>query len=324
MRDLLLLWSKAAARCCFPDCKILLYDNLELVGHAAHIIAHAESGPRGRSAERFRVESYDNLILLCAHHHMTVDKNHNAYPPDTLKAWKAEHESWVKSMTEPKQIPLRWTLLLLEDQPSIDRKEAEQALDPGNLAAATRRLTTPEEAAEVIAKTHHDERRYAVFCLTRIPQALHLGFVLGDRGRVRLYHYHRDQATWRWPEKETKTPIAVTHSGKPSRSVTLRISLSAQVPKQPIPNRADIHISVPKPSVRWLKSENQLTALAQVYGQVQEEIRNRSIERVHLYYAGPAAGAVLFGRLYNPRMNPPLDIYDYAGGEYTKALTLNP
>ena len=77
--DLVLLWARAAGRCNFPDCKILLHENNELVGHAAHIIAHAESGPRGNAAPiRYRIDCYDNLILLCAHHHMIVDTNKQA------------------------------------------------------------------------------------------------------------------------------------------------------------------------------------------------------------------------------------------------------
>ena len=47
---------------------------------------------------------------------------------------------------------------------------------------------------------------------------------------------------------------------------------------------------------------------------------------MHLYYAGPAAGAIAFGRSYNPRMNPPLDVFEYRRSArpcYEPVLTLN-
>jgi hypothetical protein len=55
-------------------------------------------------------------------------------------------------------------------------------------------------------------------------------------------------------------------------------------------------------------------------------IRERGCRRVHLYYAGPAPGAVQFGRAYNPRMNPELSVYEYRRGEspsYERVLVLN-
>jgi hypothetical protein len=55
-------------------------------------------------------------------------------------------------------------------------------------------------------------------------------------------------------------------------------------------------------------------------------IRERRCRRVHLYYAGPAAGAVELGRAYNPRMNPPLQLYEYrqnARRRYEPVLVVN-
>jgi SMODS-associated and fused to various effectors sensor domain len=48
--------------------------------------------------------------------------------------------------------------------------------------------------------------------------------------------------------------------------------------------------------------------------------------RVHLFYAGAGAGAVCFGRAYNPRMNPGLVLYEHtasASPVYERVLTLN-
>jgi hypothetical protein len=68
-----------------------------------------------------------------------------------------------------------------------------------------------------------------------------------------------------------------------------------------------------------------LTHLAHLYQQALSLVRERACPRVHLYYAGPAAGAIAFGRAYNPRMNPPLQLYEYRRGRspcYEPVLSL--
>ena len=322
---MILLWARAAGRCCFPDCKILLSEGTELVGHAAHVIAHRPAGPRGTQGPRFLVDSYDNLILLCAHHHMIVDRHASAYPAETLKAWKAEHESWVRHLTEPRAMPLRWSVIVLEDLPRIDLGDAGLALGPGNAAGLVHRVSDWAALDAFIERTRGEERRFAVFCLAAIALSVQLGFVLGDRGRVRMFHYHRDSGNWAWPDDIGDAGgIRLECRGK-GPVACLRVSLSAEAPAAAVREMGpalDIHISVERPSVRWLKRVEQLTALGVVFGQALEEIQARGCRRVHLFYAGPACGAVLFGRLYNPNMNPPLEVYHYRRGKYEPAAVL--
>ena len=74
--DLVLLWGRAAGMCSHPDCKRKLVldasaaDEAATVGEAAHIVARAVTGPRGDMPVDSRLlDRYDNLILLCRHHH---------------------------------------------------------------------------------------------------------------------------------------------------------------------------------------------------------------------------------------------------------------
>jgi hypothetical protein len=72
------LWGLSASRCAFPDCRQELIEETSdalgafLVGQEAHIVGKAADGPRGQSdlgaSER---DSYNNLILVCARHHMS-------------------------------------------------------------------------------------------------------------------------------------------------------------------------------------------------------------------------------------------------------------
>jgi hypothetical protein len=95
------LWGRAASRCAFPDCRQELIEEMTaaegvyLVGQEAHIVGQSSDGPRGESDLTER-DTYENLILLCAHHHITVDSDVSAYPLKKLLTMKADHELWVR------------------------------------------------------------------------------------------------------------------------------------------------------------------------------------------------------------------------------------
>jgi hypothetical protein len=344
--DRVLLWGRAAARCGHPDCKRFLVepatdlDAEAMYGQAAHMAAHSPGGPRfDPNYPQAKLDSYDNLLLLCGNCHTIVDKQPNTYTTDQLRSWKEEHESWVRQVTEPQQrVPVPWIVLIQEDSPQIDASLAFAALEPdvpngdprhllvssrdqGWSAAATEQATFVEG---LLSSSTPAERRLAVFSLTRIPLAVHLGYLLSDRCRVQLFQYHRDEQQWRWP---TALPAQITLPAverevldvSTAGSLVLRVSLSATVDRalahgmvgDPV---ADVHISVPTPSVNWLRCREQLVAFAGTIRAEFEWAREDLGERcngIHLFYAGPTGGAIEAGRQYNPRMNPPLHLYEY-------------
>jgi hypothetical protein len=65
----------------------------------AHIIAAGDNGPRAdakiSAAEK---GSYDNLILLCANCHTTVDKAPVDFPDETIRGWKRKHVERIASL----------------------------------------------------------------------------------------------------------------------------------------------------------------------------------------------------------------------------------
>jgi hypothetical protein len=338
--------------CSHPDCKERLVldapeDQPVTVGEAAHIVARAGSGPRGdRTWTPARLNSYDNLILLCASHHTLIDRQPQTYSVDHIRTWKAEHEAWVRASTAHLPDPIPWTAIFHEDPARrIDTADAAAALGAGHHAPRTLALHADVSrlgwgaaaAAEAralesdVSTTPPEQCRFAVFSLGRIPLAVQLGYILGDRARVALYHYHRDRGSWQWPSARSGPSLDLRESPRrrtgSAPSASLRVSLSARVSRESVaPAAVDIEIAPPAPSVFWLRSPGQLTELARMYEQALARIRERGCRRVHLYYAGPAAGAIAFGRAYNPRMNPSLELYEYAHGGrpcYEPVLTLN-
>ena len=74
------------------------------IGEMAHIIAKSVKGARGGEDLSGNMNSYDNLILLCANHHSEVDQNPEVYTVKKLHNIKLEHENNVASLFDaPKE-----------------------------------------------------------------------------------------------------------------------------------------------------------------------------------------------------------------------------
>jgi hypothetical protein len=99
--DTKLLWGRAAGICSNPTCRVdltalLVKSGNYNIGEMAHIIARSQKGPRG--TEGGRLDTYDNLILLCPNCHSHIDKSpEGTYTGDQLKEWKRNHESAIRS-----------------------------------------------------------------------------------------------------------------------------------------------------------------------------------------------------------------------------------
>lgn len=90
------LFADSAGYCQNPSCAQHLFvetDKGEPIHFAemAHIFAASDDGPRSNvnltDAQR---GSYDNLILLCANCHTTIDKAPEDYPDAMIKEWKRD------------------------------------------------------------------------------------------------------------------------------------------------------------------------------------------------------------------------------------------
>jgi len=191
---------------------------------------------------------------------------------------------------------------------------------------------------EAIEQTRELRPRFAVFSLAPIPLAIHVGYLLSDRVAVEAFQYDRDRKTWQWDAKGAGPDLRVSLSGVPpgvdltARDAALRVSLSARItPEQTaeVVGRLPVEIDliVPEPDLTWLKHRDQLTAFAQKFrgalGAIRETVPN--CERLHLFLAGPTGAAIVAGQAINPRMNPPVVLYEYHRRKtpsYAAVLTL--
>jgi hypothetical protein len=100
------LAKRASYVCSNPECKALTIapseidsDKFIYVGVGSHITAAASGGPRyDASLTPEQRSSIENAIFLCVTCSVMIDKNNGLdFSTSTLKKWKGEHETWVRS-----------------------------------------------------------------------------------------------------------------------------------------------------------------------------------------------------------------------------------
>jgi hypothetical protein len=156
---------------------------------------------------------------------------------------------------------------------------------------------------------------------------------------VRCFKLHIDTKDWKWPEVDLSLLDHNIHvTGYPETiirdecEVLIRVALSARIdpveteevtPDIPV----QIDLFVDQPSRKWLRSPTQLDSIADVFRRTLESIQSHlpKCRKIHLFYAGPAPGAVVIGQLINPRMLPPIQLYEYDRNKhprYARAIVL--
>lgn len=102
------LWARSSDQCAFPDCTQVLTDiprpgtpdNADdVIGQEAHIRSKKVDGPRhdGSYASE-KLDSYENLLLLCPTHHRFIDKdNGQAYSVEQLVEMRQNHETAMRA-----------------------------------------------------------------------------------------------------------------------------------------------------------------------------------------------------------------------------------
>lgn len=359
-RTLKILWGRAAGRCAVSDCRINLvvdatdHDPIVVIGDIAHIEASSDKGPRAnRKLSSKERDSYDNLILLCKNCHFRFDAQKKTNKVQAIKQLRSEHEAWVRvSLPERGRSTNGWNVLVLQGDHPVDATQTAAALSPDYprrkpiVVTASPNYAWPKtfkSLQKTIQKflTQGDpfDNRFAVFPLAPVSACIATGYLLTNRPRVRLFQHHRLQATWSWPQTKA-APHGLVVSGLPSKrtekagDVAICFNLTARIERAdiPVPKKSLLQIvdvSVAEPSVHWLKFPGQLEALGdtatRVFASLLQQFPNAS--RWHLFFAGPAPGAVKVGQQLNPTMTPPTQLYEFnraANPRYVPSILLTP
>jgi len=115
------LFADSGGYCQRPECTNRLFVDTGTknvhVAEMAHIIAASGGGPRAdATVTQVDKGSYDNLILLCANCHTTIDKAPADFPDNMIREWKRKHVERINSLFGAAEYP--------------DRASARKAIEP--------------------------------------------------------------------------------------------------------------------------------------------------------------------------------------------------
>jgi hypothetical protein len=97
-----LLWGRSGGRCAICKQELIVSatseDSEAIVGDECHIISGETNGPRhDPSYPAEKIDSYENLVLLCRVHHKMADDQSSTFTTEILRQIKNNHEILVAS-----------------------------------------------------------------------------------------------------------------------------------------------------------------------------------------------------------------------------------
>ena len=328
-------------------------------GLIAHIIAETPGGPRGdpvRSPEL--ADDPSNLMMMCYKHHKTIDDEEDRYPEQLLLDMKAGHEERVRiatGITEdratyvlryaanigshsspvsfpkvriatfPDRYPADGQSIAIEVKGSIQTDAADLfwKLEPENLR---QQFATLVKSRIDTGQIHH----LSVFGLAPIPLLIELGRLLGDITPADVYQLHREPAGWPWAKTGPRICFKTTTPANKSGPVALKLALSATITDDRITSVLgkdastwSIHSDAPGNDI--MRYPEDLSEFRRLLRQTYEAIKAAHGTRavINLFPAIPVSAAIEVGRVWMPKADLPLTIFDEVRGEgFVPRLTI--
>lgn len=320
-------------------------------GFLAHIVADSPDGPRGDPVRSpLLARSLENLMLMCARHHKLIDVDAaDDHPEPLLLAMKAEHERRIARNVaiRPDRAShvVRFSARIGENPALVSTREIFDAMLPHRhpasgetidleLVGAAFRDSEPAywqiqrmnlgrqfETAIRSRVERQDIRHLSVFALAPQPLLIELGRLLGDIVPAVIHQRHREPATWGWQENQPALALNVSEPTHQKGAVALKLAVSADVEDD------RIHQVLGGDAAIWsitaTGAHNDILRRPEDQADYRRRLRgvfNRikvvhgQSTVIHVFPALPASLAVETGRVWMPKADAPLRLYDQNGG----------
>lgn len=317
------------------------------VAYIAHIIADKPDGPRGdpELSEKLK-DDLSNLMLMCDEHHRLIDKeDEKGHPVERLREMKRKHEDRIfmlTSLMEDKrshmilyganvgqhQAPLSFKKasqamlphwypaekpaieLSWKNSPFQDHEETYWAIERENLRRQFASGVKPKMSAGEV-------EHFSIFALAPQPLLMELGRLLSDIPAAEVYQLHREPPNWIWQDNPVGFDFILQEPTVHHKVVALNLSLSATIDNSRITSILGENVSIwtltaEKPHNDFLKSREQLGLFRQRFRQLLDKIKaiHGQDALLHLFPAAPVSIAVEIGRVWMPKADLPIRIYD--------------
>ncbi|MGB3470327.1 MAG: SAVED domain-containing protein [Erythrobacter sp.] len=323
-----------------------------LYGFIAHIVADVPGGPRGDPVRSpLLAKELSNLMLMCARHHKLIDVDaEEEHPEALLLSMKKAHEDRVETNTdideERASHVIRFGATIANSEALVSTKAIFAAMLPERHPAS--RQTIDLEMLNQAYRDHEPEfwtlqrsnldrlfsekvrgrierqeiRHLSVFALAPQPLLIELGRLLYDIVPTTVHQLHREPSTWRW--QRDKPPLEFIRgepTGDTGGRIALKLAVSATVTddriKDVLGKDAMIwSLSIAEPGNDVVRQPEDLAAFRRTLRKLYDDIKARHGQDkvIDLFPAMPVSLAVETGRVWMPKADLPLRIYDQSRG----------
>ncbi|PKL23530.1 MAG: HNH endonuclease [Spirochaetae bacterium HGW-Spirochaetae-3] len=350
------LWGRAAGRCEFDGCNKILYrspltQEQVNIAEKAHIYSFSEHGARGHgifAKDKERLNSIDNLMLLCHDCHKLIDSDIKGirYSAELLRKWKHDHEQLVEQATGIAENKRTHILVFGANTGKVPSKiiaqDVMEAVFPDWLPDSPQptdlSMSWNGEDHTVIywqAQLEELKRNYvrmvgpklsdpsikhfSIFALAPIPLLFVLGSLITDKLTCRTFQLHREPApSWKWREDDCDLGFKIIPPTECSGIPVLALSLSdsidpARIGRSVQGTSAVWKITVSSPHNDLIQSEQQLSEFRKILRSciVQIGEAHGKDTPIHILPAIPVSCAIELGRIRMPKADSPWLIYDF-------------
>jgi len=315
--------------------------------YIAHIVAAAPDGPRGDPERSHTLaDNIDNLMLLCDVHHRLIDREDVAgHPEARLLEIKAAHEARIALVTAidadrathllhyaarigehdclvstthsraavlPARYPLGHPLALeLKDSSFSENDTAYWQFQRDHLAKQFE-LRVGERLRQ------GEIRHLSVFAIAPQPLLIQLGSLLSDIADVDVRQISREPKGWAW--RESWPPITFLTrkaASRPASKVALNLGVSATIDDARISNV--LGADIPVWAIEAESPGNDVLGRPECLGTFRTLLRRAFAAirlthgddaEIHVFPALPVAMAIEVGRVWMPKADLPLALWD--------------
>ena len=315
--------------------------------YIAHIVADKPNGPRGdEQRSKILEDNIDNLMLLCNEHHTLIDIHEVAeHLEERLLAMKRKHEDRIRRITSiapnmsseiilyganigvnnlPLSNQLAVEALLPEYYPASDSpielgfKNSSLADNSDTYWAAEETNLCNQFKMKIKPRLMNGNAdHYSVFALAPQPLLIKFGVLLNDLNNVRVFQKHREPFTWKWQTSSSDVEYIIREPKDKTKIPVLVFSLSATVAHDRIERVLGKNVSIweitlnDKPDNDFLQTEALLADFRRTTRCAFDKIKSHhGCVDLHVFPAMPVSASVELGRVWMPKADMPLVIYD--------------
>ena len=330
--------------------------------YIAHIIADSENGPRGDKvlSEKLK-DDISNLMLLCDEHHRLIDKKQvKEHPVERLTKMKKEHEGRMVRLTDIQEQKEAHIILyganIGSHTSSVTYKNSITALAPdfypsdiGGIELGLKNSSFEDKdsiywQSECLnlenkfnqkvtpLKESNNIQNYCVFGVAPQPLLIKFGTLLYDLVNVSVYSNQKEPKTWSWQKGNGKENyFKIIQPKEVSAKIALVFSLSASINDERITSVLGKdcsiwRITIDKPNNDFMKFKNHLSQFRIVCREILDKIKAIHGEEndINVFPAMLPSTAIEFGRVWYPKADLPLVIYDQNRklGGFSKAIKI--